>query len=577
MSVLNAANGDTVLIRKGFYREGIDYSGGAPTTPSASKHLTFGSYGDGEVILDGSFRVPTWTLQSGTVYKSSALSGTWVPVAVVVNDVPLLQITQSYTGTTGGGVPNTDPTTITSGSGQWGWQATGRFIWADFGGINPATADIVVPSNDGAQNFCTLIGGQYIDFIGLTLRGAGSSGLWTYPSGSGVRSGAASFITVKQCRAKFNGKAGIVFKGGQGNQVLLSYVYHNVLTNWPRGNGGNANAGGGWPGALNFEDELSGVVRGCVSRMNGGEGIISYGGSNTLTTGSMLFEQNFSIDNWSVLMYMDNQPNDIYRQNFLYRRPFSQHVPELIWPAGASLGGSFPYNNLEKYSVGLMIAEESGSAAPTGASYLANFFVYNNIIVNCRHGLTDYGESVSTHGWKNGVVANNTVVMPPNEGSVTHSGMYFQDDGSNSTGTKVQNNVVYSYNVDPGTGHTNNPAAYGICVSEFAGTVTGIALDYNCYYSANSTNPFLTGSGPTTQSFSSWKTTTGELAHSVFGDPVLADLSGLRGNDASAYLYSMAVQGSGGAAAAAGVDLSASFTTDFTGATRTRWSMGAFN
>ena len=80
------AAGDTVLIKAGLYREGINLSSSPSGT--AAKPITYGSYGDGEVILDGSPKVTGWTLVSGTVYKASL---TFVPICIVVNDVPLKQ------------------------------------------------------------------------------------------------------------------------------------------------------------------------------------------------------------------------------------------------------------------------------------------------------------------------------------------------------------------------------------------------------------------------------------------------------------------------------------------------------
>src|SRR5262249_26821649 len=63
------AAGDTVLIRKGLYREPLrvgDWAGTA--TGSAAKPITFGSYGDGEVILDGSAKVTGWSHYNGNVW-----------------------------------------------------------------------------------------------------------------------------------------------------------------------------------------------------------------------------------------------------------------------------------------------------------------------------------------------------------------------------------------------------------------------------------------------------------------------------------------------------------------------------
>jgi hypothetical protein len=68
------AAGDTVLIRKGLYREGIDLNAANSASGTAAKPITFGSFGDGEVILDGSTRVIGWTLVSGTVWRTKCLS-----------------------------------------------------------------------------------------------------------------------------------------------------------------------------------------------------------------------------------------------------------------------------------------------------------------------------------------------------------------------------------------------------------------------------------------------------------------------------------------------------------------------
>jgi hypothetical protein len=62
---------DTVLIRKGLYREGIVNT----PTGTASKPITFGSYGDGEVILDGSNKTGIWEQVNGTIWKTTKAIG----------------------------------------------------------------------------------------------------------------------------------------------------------------------------------------------------------------------------------------------------------------------------------------------------------------------------------------------------------------------------------------------------------------------------------------------------------------------------------------------------------------------
>ena len=86
------------------------------------------------------------------------------------------------------------------------------------------------------------------------------------------------------------------------NAVLTSHAYHNNLVNWPRGNNGFAESGGGWPGTLVWSGALRPLARGNIVHMNGGEGIISYGTEAGRQSGSALFEQNVAYDNWSVNM-----------------------------------------------------------------------------------------------------------------------------------------------------------------------------------------------------------------------------------------------------------------------------------
>ena len=107
------AAGDTALIRGGFYREGINvglWSGTA--SGSVGKPITFGSYGDAEVIVDGSAPVSGWTRYSGNVWKAPI---SFVPIGIVVNDVPLKQVAQGQGGST---APYEGLAGVTPGSGK---------------------------------------------------------------------------------------------------------------------------------------------------------------------------------------------------------------------------------------------------------------------------------------------------------------------------------------------------------------------------------------------------------------------------------------------------------------------------
>ncbi|NJK43724.1 MAG: hypothetical protein HC933_05075 [Pleurocapsa sp. SU_196_0] len=239
-AVSSVQAGDTVLIRKGLYREGIQLINGPSGTQA--KPITFGSYGDGEVILDGSSKVTGWSRVSGNIWRASV---PFTPIGVVVNDVPLKQVPQGYNAPQ---APNVGLAGVTSGNGKWYWDASAKQITADMGSTigssDPNNADIVVPNNDGGQTHVFFYDKDWVTFKGLTIRGSGAAGIWGY----------GSHIIIEACNIEFNGKSAVSFQPlGDGrtfsdNAVLYSRAYQNVLTNWPRGNSGYAVSGGGWPG-----------------------------------------------------------------------------------------------------------------------------------------------------------------------------------------------------------------------------------------------------------------------------------------------------------------------------------------
>ena len=374
-AVSKIAAGDTVLIRAGLYREGIDLSNSPSGT--AGKPITFGSYGDGEVILDGSTKVSGWTQVSGSLWRAPV---TFTPIAVVLNEVPLKQTPDGVAA-------------VTAGSGKWFYDAAGKTITADVGSANPNTADIVVPNNVGDQ-YHVFFFGNYYTFKGLTIRGSGSNGIWGY----------GSHITVERSSLKFNGKAGVSFmvasgsSGSTDNAVLYSHIYHNVLLNWPRGNNGFATSGGGWAGATVWSSNLRAVARGNIVHMNGGEGILSYGTTAGVASGSALFEQNVVYDNWSVNMYFDNQPNGVARNNIIFNHP----VDTSTWLRNTN---AYPWNEMYKFTVCVMLADEENSSDATGNhANLSGTQVYNNLIAGCRIGIRDYSEgnanAIKNHGFE---------------------------------------------------------------------------------------------------------------------------------------------------------------------------------
>ena len=554
------AAGDTVLIRKGLYREPIDLNATHVPSGTVAKPITFGSYGDGEVIVDGSAKVTGWTLVSGTVWKAPL---TFNPIGIVVNEVPLKQVTQGQGGST---APQVGVAGVTSGSGKWHSGGAGGFITADMGsGVDPNTADIVVPNNVPNQAHVFFYQHNYLTFKGLTIRGSGSNGIWGYGSN----------ITVESCNIKFNGKSAVSFLPTSGvqtadNVVLTSHIYQNVLSNWPRGNNFNAEAGGGWPATVNWSTQLRGIARGNIVHMNGGEGIASYGTTTGTQSGSALFEQNVAYDNWSVNIYFDNQPNNTARNNFIFNHPIDYQLATTNFLYVSNT--LFPYNQLGKYSVCLMIADEQNSSDSTNNNAnLNNTSVYNNIMANCRIGIRDYSEGAITqqnHGLKNAVITNNTIIMPqatyPNS---TIYGMFLTDNANRNVNTVIANNVIYGYNND------------FVVYSERTGPLTGITLDNNVYFSPAST-PF--GSGNSVQifyNFANWKlNVAGSDINTKFLDPLLISPSTFLVIGTSAFNYNNADLQSSSPAQNAGVVQPRAQAVNFrlqprVGAT---WNVGAF-
>jgi len=541
------AAGDTVLIKAGLYREGIDLSNAPSGT--AAKPITFGSYGDGEVILDGSTKVSGWTQVSGSVWRAPV---TFTPISVVLNEVPLKQAPDGVA-------------TVTAGSGKWFYDSSAKTITADMGAVaNPNTADIVVPNNVGDQ-YHVFFFGSYYTFKGLTIRGSGSNGIWGY----------GSHITVDHCNIKFNGKAATSFMvasgsgGSTDNAVLYSHIYHNVLLNWPRGNNGFAVDGGGWAGATVWSGNLRAVARGNIVHMNGGEGILSYGTQAGAPSGSALFEQNVVYDNWSVNMYFDNQPNDVARNNILFNHPADTST----WLRQPSAG--YPWNSLYKFSVCLMLADEENSSDSTGNyANLSGSQVYNNLMAGCRIGIRDYSEgnahAILYHGLKNTLIANNTIILPASPPPNTDTmGIFLQDNTTPSgvnrnTNSVIQNNVIYGFGSVPLVWIENQLALSSVTVSN------------NVYYSAYAT-PFRIGysSTPANVNFASWLSQTGVDALSAFKDPLLVNVLGFQATGTTPYDYTNADLSSSSTVRNVGQAQSA-FNTNLPGAARSAWSAGAF-
>ncbi len=589
VSVVQA--GDTVLIKAGTYHQilnVLNIPGGQPGKP-----ITFGSYGDGPVVIDASPVIPTssWTQVGGSVWRAplsktldgNAMAPTCVtdpssgnvtngsncqPMAIVVNNQALRP------------APNNSASAVTPGSGLWAY--VNGVLTVDFGSSNPSAADLVIASQSNPSPIYWYAESNLV-FNGLTARGSGAGGIWGYGSN----------ITVSNCVSEYNIKGGINFFGGSGiantgNQALYNLVYMNAMHNWPRGNNGFAAASGGWSGGLVFTSAYQGLARGNVVANNGGEGIISYGSAPGLQTGSVVFEQNLSMDNFSVNMYFDNQPNDIARNNVLYSTGYDTST----WFQPYS--NSYPWNTMYKFNGGLSIGDECGSsgANPCSAN-LAGTQVYNNLIVGARVGIMEYWEGNAMtqnptnlqHGLKNTLIANNTIILPKTTPPGTYSiGMYLWNNTTPSGGNPNTNSFVLN-NLIVGWDNTAPVMWY-----QGSGADPGVTLNNNAYWNAAFANDFNLGFNSVSQvNFAQWQQATGNDAAGLFANPGLTNLRALMnpnypGPASAVFDYRNAIPASGSPLLGKGQNLSsfpalpnAAFSTNIAGQPRgSSWSIGAF-
>jgi hypothetical protein len=178
----------------------------------------------------------------------------------------------------------------------------------------------------------------------------------------------------------------------------------------------------------------------------------------------------------------DNQPNDVARNNIIYNHPADTST----WLHNTN---AWPWNEMYKFSVCLMLADEEGSSdATNNYANLNGTQVYNNLIVGCRIGIRDYAEgnanTIKYHGLKNTLIANNTIILPaaplPNTSTM---GIFLQDNttpsGTNrNVNSVIQNNIIYGFGNAPLIWIQNQKA------------LSGVLLDRNVYFSSKPDKAF---------------------------------------------------------------------------------------
>jgi hypothetical protein len=557
--------GDTILVRAGLYRERLDLTAAPSGTRAAP--VTLAAFGDGEVIIDASTAVRGWTRVAGNVWKVTVPG--FVPGAVIVAEVPLREVSHGQSS----GVPSVGRAGVTDGSGAWFYDPATKLLVADMAtalpGGDPNTADIVVTSDSRRQPAITAWNRSYHVLRGLTVRGAGGTGILLYGSNT----------VIETCTVKFNFSTGILFDGASGiaeadNAVLDSVVHHNFLSNWPRGNN-NHLGGEPWGGGLMFHLNARPVARGNRVYANGGEGITTYGTAAGVAAGGALIENNVVYDNWGANIYVNNQRDATVRNNFVFAHPID--VSDLfftgspVWTARHAL-------RLSGIGIGLA-DEQAGSDATGNYANLAGTRVYNNVVANTQYGIYDYAEGPVAsrfHGLKDTVIANNTIILRYPEGpTAAPVGIEIQDNLSPSginrnANTEIRNNVVYGHG--RGALVWSHQGAVG-------GGLQGIRFGNNLYYSLN-TRPFLAGETARALSFADWRGLARE-ENTLFADPEITRVDAFRASRQAQPVYDWrnALLAPGSVARDRGVAVGRMSSSDFRRISRPQgpaWDLGAF-
>lgn len=469
--------GNTIKIKAGLYRTRITIANVIGNIDENTR-FTIGPYGDGEVIIDASdTHLLTWAKNSDypLIYEAPCDfklgTGYTSPNAVIMDDnfkigrpVYALSDVNSF--------------------GKWFYDSAAKKIYVHTNGEDPLMHDIIVTKHDpnnveygvysGAEDFLTI--------YGLTIRGAGSYGVYV----------TNNHTNVEKCKITFSGK-GAINLPGLYSKIYKNKVYGNVLLNWPRGR--TWDTSGGWP--LTVQTKGYGYFGGNIIYENGGEGIGSYGGA-----GNVLVEDNIVHDNWSVNIYLDNNPNGIIRRNLVYNSGFYPQyaIDANKLPTWTTIGKVYK----RMYPEGIITADETASGAVATS---VNHQIYNNIIIGCYTGYSHYGQATGA-GFRNFTIANNTIVLPNiNSPYGTFAGIRIGSYAA-SANTVIKNNIIY------GTNH-------GPLVSLINPTEQGVKFNNNLYFDTAALSPFITGTYPAevARDFAGWKTTTTQDGASIYADP----------------------------------------------------------
>lgn len=482
--------GNVFKIRAGTYYERISI--GNLTGTSMDAPFVIGSYGDGEVIIDGSnTNMLTWQQDANSnIYVADYSSVKLGPSAQATPQAVVMDDNAKY------GRP-VDTYADLNTIGEWYYDVSAKRIFIYTAGVDPAGHGVIVIKRDpdtvdvGIYN----PGYDHITVAGLTVRGAGSYGYWGNTG--------SDYVTLINNEFKFSGKGGILVNGGHA-KFQKNNVYGTVLLNWPRGT--TWDTSGGWPAAVANKGAYA-QVSGNRIHDNGGEGLI-LGDNVTSPSSAGIIEDNVIYDNWSVNVYLDHYRDGIIRNNLVYcSGPVASDAMDVAKiPAWTNVGKIYKRMRPD----GIMTADEDANPITDRT------LIYNNVINGCASGYNHYAEIVGS-AIKNSQIINNTIIVPQKDiANVDWIGIRIPYNSGHNNNSIVKNNIVY------GGGATG-----ALLSITGAGNERGVIFDNNVYYGTGNATPFSIGSyGSTLQNlnFENFKMAmTGHDAASIYADPLFAN------------------------------------------------------
>lgn len=288
-------------------------------------------------------------------------------------------------------------------------------------------APILNGASGAADSDVVTIFGSYLQFSGFEVVNAKAHGIIAYQTQSVAIVG----NTIHNCV-----KHGIWIGGDTLNASHDNSATDNVVYDTCRANLNGALSGGGWGQGIQANLAENIQIVGNTVYQNWGEGIGSY------VSGGALIAHNTLHDNWSANIYLDNAPNTIVRDNFVYSTGLT-----------AFYNGGAPHP-----SEGIAMAIETA----TPQRPLTAPIIVNNIVgPGNRYGIY-YGNFDHGGGMQNAVIANNTVFKS------TAANIHIETDAGHS-GNVVKNNIFYQ----PSTGTNTDTAG------------TGATYDYNVWFNGS--------------------------------------------------------------------------------------------